>query len=167
MRHFGEHFEESEQERMMAGCRTIAPWIQAYAQEINGHCIEFGPFLNPLLEPNEFTNTDITFLDADSKIIGELGVKYRNYPRVKTICFDLNCGQPLPLQKFRAAVVSQVLNYIDSNQFLRALTQLAEPNSLLFINNVLELGIPELFSERRPKSYSASSRVTAWIPALT
>src|SRR4051812_4033972 len=106
---FVEHFEESEQERMVVGCRTIAPWIQDRAEQIIGKCVEFGPFLNPLLEPDQFPKAEITFVDRDITIINQLREKYGFSRSAGAVCFDLNSDGLLPLKTFNVAVVSQVL----------------------------------------------------------
>jgi hypothetical protein len=159
---YGEHFDDSAKARMISGCRLLQPWLDELARRIAGDCAEFGPFLNPLLEPGRFPGSRITYVDADSGVISRLQERYR--ANARALCIDLNAPARLPEQlaageplgraapRFNALVVSQILNYIDHERFFGELSGLATDGALLFVNNVIDYGIPELFHARRPRS---------------
>ena len=52
---------------------------------------------------------------------------------------------------FDSAVISHVMNYIDYKLLLFVLTEFVRNDGLVFINNVVDYGLPEFFSDSRPK----------------
>lgn len=63
--------------------------------------------------------------------------------------------------KFGAIVISQVLNYVDYKKMVSVARELLAEGGLLFVNNVVGNGIPELFSQKRPKSLEETVRGVA------
>jgi len=58
------------------------------------------------------------------------------------------CRQAL----FDSVVISHVFNYIDYKMFLMVIREFLKKDGLIFINNVVDYGLPEFFSNKRPKS---------------
>lgn len=152
---YGEYFDVVAKERMASGCRMLEPWIHNRTDQMKGNCIEFGPFLNPLLEPENLPHSRITFVDGDSTVTRRLREKFYDRKSVNSVCINLNSPLSLAVKfdgKFNTIVASQILNYIDYRKFFEEVTSIAENNALLFLNNVIDYGIPELFSNARPKN---------------
>ena len=162
---YGKEFDDAAKGRMISGCRMLAPWLDETLSVAGRTCIEFGPFRNPLLEPKRMPGASITYVDGDAQVIAELREMHRSNPSIKTFCADLNSPIPLSVRllasehqgpavplKFDVLVASQIINYIDYGKFLEEITKLASRDAFLFLNNVIDYGIPELFSKHRPKS---------------
>lgn len=56
------------------------------------------------------------------------------------------------LKLFDTIVISQVFNYINYKKFLGIISDFHSKDGLIFVNNVLNYGIPQLFSKKRPRS---------------
>ena len=53
---------------------------------------------------------------------------------------------------FDSVVISHVFNYIDYKLFLMVLKDFLKPDAYIFINNVVDYGLPTFFSSKKPKS---------------
>jgi hypothetical protein len=153
---YGREFDDEAKERMIIGCRQISHLLEKYASRIRGAGIEFGPFKNPLLLPEAFPDCAITYVDGDIDVAQHLRSRFRANPSVQVVSADLNDSparltRRLP-QNADVIIASQVLNYVDMRRFFTMVSQVAAPHALLFVNNVPHYGIPELFSENRPRN---------------
>jgi hypothetical protein len=138
--------------------------------------LEIGPFFIPLLSPKEFPDTKIFFLENDYHVLRHIKntfLKEEVYP----IFCDLNKIDGNYLLKFKlelkkhfiklnlkktsfdSVIISQVFNYIDYKLFLMVLKEFIKKDALVFINNVVDYGLPKFFSEKRPKSILETIRI--------
>ena len=132
--------------------------------------MEVGPFFHPLITPDRFPNAKIFYWENDRYVLQYLEQTYAQESVYPIFC-DLNNidGNSLlklssqtkmaffdKLQKdkisFDSVVLSHVLNYIDYKFFLIILTWCLKKGGYLFLNNVIDYGLPAFFSEHRPKS---------------
>ncbi|MGE0616600.1 MAG: hypothetical protein AB7P04_13275 [Bacteriovoracia bacterium] len=150
------HFDAAAQVRMAEGGASLYPLIEKYDAQMRGPCVEFGPYLNPILAPTRFPAAEITFVDGDGTALRVLQDRFAvALPPVRFVQFDLSGPTAQLLERlpkrFNAVVVSQVLNYLDFHRFLTTLHHVSNTNAYLFINNVIDFGIPERFSSNRPR----------------
>ena len=162
---YGAEFDEDARIRMIIGSRKLIPYIIKYRKSLGHSLLEIGPFFNPLLKHEELCdlleNRAITFLENDPMAISWLAQHYQ----CRILDIDMNSEifpQDLNEQinreatgyrnTFNTVIISQALNYIDHLHLLRSLLPLLEPGGLLLINNVINYGIPALFSPKRPRS---------------
>lgn len=129
--------------------------------------LEVGPFFNALVTPKRFPNTVIVYWENDRHVL-EWFAKKENGKTVYPLYCDLNNieGESLiKLKKqtqqifeqlnrkqiaFDSVVISHVFNYIDYKLFLVVLKDFLKEGALVFLNNVIEYGLPPFFSKKRP-----------------
>jgi len=163
---YGAEFDKEARIRMVIGSRKLIPYILKYRHGLGDSLLEIGPFFNPLLRFSglrEFLAEDasVTFLENDPNAVAWLR---RNHP-CRILEIDMNSASftddlqtklasetPGYANSFNTIIISQVLNYIDHSLLFRSLFQVLRPGGLLFINNVINYGIPPLFSPKRPRS---------------
>jgi len=162
---FGDEFDRAARIRMIVGSRQLLPFLFKHISALTGSILEIGPFFNPLLTCSELNHklppdVNLTFLENDPHALQYLTDKGR-----KVLDIDLN-GKDVKLKfkeefrrcnfesahKFNAIVLSQVLNYVDVYAIFALLKPFLATKGLLFINNVIDYGIPQLFSRNRPSS---------------
>lgn len=165
---FGNEFDRDARIRMILGSRKLIPYLVKFGEQLGNSLLEIGPFFNPLLrhgvvkemmEEETFT----TFLENDPSAIEWLSKNFL----CRILDLDMNassfgsdlagqleCSDHCP-NSFSSVVISQVLNYVDHEHLLRILYPLLKPGGLIFINNVINYGIPVLFSKKRPRSNKA------------
>ena len=148
---FGEEFDEAARKRMVVGSRMLYPFLRKYQKKIGNTILEIGPFFNPLITPQTFPHATIVYWDNDTHVTHYLNTTYHN--NVSAYPYNLNNIQSNTHNlSFDAIIISHVLNYVDYTQFLRAIKEYSKKGGLLFINNVVNYGLPALFSEKRAKS---------------
>lgn len=161
---FGDEFDEAARIRMIIGGKRLIPFIAKYSDRLGNAFFEIGPFFNPLTVGKELQNvisTDrfIVFLENDPFAVSWLKSTFQanvivldmNAPDFRnelSLCLLEEAGRPASL--FDTVIISQVLNYIDFRLLFESVYTLLKPGGLLFINNVINYGIPPLFSPRRP-----------------
>lgn len=158
---FDGEFDESARERMVKGGKKLLSFLKKYKPSIGKNILEVGPFFSPLMTPNELNNHQtLVYWENDSHAINWL--TKNSSEKAYIVKCDINligtdefynsCKHSLPneLLKFDAVVISQVINYIDYKNFVRNLILFLNPGSLIFINNVVNYGIPVFFSPNRP-----------------
>ena len=151
----GREFNDHAKARMIYGCAQLMPLIQEFEAFLDGHGLEVGPFKNPLLDPRMYPLKSLNFVDGDLGAIRYLRERFTSHRKVKTIHVNLN--DPFLMVRDRlpknqnVIIASQVLNYVSLNDFSRHLTNSAAPRCLLFLNNVIDYGIPDLFAQGRPE----------------
>jgi hypothetical protein len=166
---YGADFDESARIRMIAGGRSLIPYLVRYKDVLGKHLLEIGPFFNPLLVCEDLEKvlskeTVVTFLENDPHALRWLS------HRCKANIFDIDIKDiafrdllmsniqlmalrtPGFKKRFDVILISQVLNYVDYCSLLEYLYPILHDSGLLFINNVIDYGIPLLFSEKRPGS---------------
>lgn len=152
---YGKEFDDQAKGRMIFGASLLNPFLQEFRQHIAGRSLEVGPFKNPLLHPDKFHAEELTYIDADDNVVDYLNTMFSAHEHVKAINLNLNQIETVPhglqASNYTAIVISQVLNYLDLYKTIRLITELARHDAHLFINNVVDYGIPELFSPKRPK----------------
>ena len=142
-------FDEKARERMVKGGEELLPLLEKHSHKIGQRLLEAGPFFNPLVTPERFPNKAIVYLDNDLHTV--LWLKEKKQGTV--VYCDLNSISEFSApEKFDTLVASQILNYIDYKKFLYESGGFLNPGGLLFINNVVDYGIPALFSRKRPLS---------------
>ena len=167
---FNGEFDEAARERMIKGGRLLLRYIDEYKSKLGNYVLEIGPFFNPLvkrdlLAPNQrlaYWENDLHALRwlkethlckqvfpvaCDIKDIGKIEFQFSSCPIfVESNDLKVYSG------KFDSVIMSQIFNYINYKDFIAQLRRFINPGGLLFINNVVNYGIPEFFSAERPKS---------------
>ncbi len=161
---YGNEFDEAARKRMVIGGRQLIPFILKYKHRLGNYFLEIGPFFNPILVSKEINsvvskNSFIHFLENDPNVINWL----RSNFSAKVTSIDFNRGdlksklRSMVLDErgrtkfhFDTVLISQVLNYVDFRFLLEGISSLIKPGSLVFINNVINYGLPSLFSPQRP-----------------
>lgn len=159
----GKNFDLPARKRMLAGSLILNSYIKKYKKIFGKRILEIGPFFIPLITPKNYPNKEIHYWDNDIEVIDFLKSNI-NYKKTFPVYFNidnLNCWKKITIKEtavpknyFETVIVSQVLNYIDYKILIRQLNKYTKKGSLLFINNVINYGLPEYFSLNRPKSNS-------------
>lgn len=144
---YGKEFDLAARERMFLCSQLLLPLIKKH--EVGEFPLEVGPFFNPLLTPELFSSSYITFMDNDAYVIKYLKQKY---PETTVIYQDLNKSLPKNLPSYSSIVVSHLLNYIDYRFFLQQVPSLLSENGKFFLNNSPNYGLSAFFSPLRPKN---------------
>ncbi|MDA3856092.1 MAG: hypothetical protein PF569_07580 [Candidatus Woesearchaeota archaeon] len=165
----GIDFDLDARKRMVGGSELLLPFIYKYRNGVCNAILEIGPFFNPLITTKNFPNKNICYWENDRHVLKWLP-KFNNSELVKPIYCDLKeieGDSLITLQqetfkyfkevkntsnKFDFVIISQVLNYVDYKLFLLILKSFVKKDGLIFINNVVEHGLPDYFSDKRPKS---------------
>ena len=179
---YGKDFDLNARIRMVKGSELLFKLINKYKSKIGDSILEVGPFFNPLITPKNFPDKKIFYWENDYHVITFLKKNFSNRKVCPVFC-DLNRinGDSLLKLKleteklvkengikegiFDCVVVSHVFNYIDYKLFLISLREFVKKDCLLFLNNVVDYGLPTFFSERRPKSIPEilkSLKETGW-----
>lgn len=166
---FGEEFDRDARVRMVIGGQKLLPYIGKYLCPSSKYLLEIGPFFNPLLFHDHIRllhddEATVVFLENDQHALAWLN---NNFPSKS---FNIDIKHPdfkallyhdvIKMMRFDPAfsglfdlmIISQVLNYVDFNDLLKVLYSLLNTGGFLFINNVIDYGIPVLFCPKRPKS---------------
>lgn len=166
---YGEDFDFSARRRMVGGSLMILPYLKKYGDKLGDVILEVGPFFNPLINKNSFSDKTIIYWENDKYVLKWLREKKQKgvYPfycdlnRIEGPSFlNLKIETEKILNElgkkkgFDSVVVSHVLNYIDYKLFFIVIKDFLRPGGLLFINNVVDYGLPVFFSSRKPKSNS-------------
>ncbi|MFH1667646.1 MAG: hypothetical protein ABH884_01310 [Candidatus Komeilibacteria bacterium] len=165
----GEEFDLPARKRMLTGSEMLLPFLRKHKKNMGENILEIGPFFYPLINPKEFPNINIFYWENDYHVLKYLSKKYKN-KSVYPIHCDLNRIEGNSLLKlkletqkyfrninqrsisFDAVIISHVLNYIDYKLLLLVLKEFLRKDGLIFINNVVDYGLPAFFSDMRPKS---------------
>lgn len=170
----GEDFDLPGRKRMVLGSIMLLPLLRKYKREMGRVILEVGPFFNPLVTPKEFPHATIFYWENDHHVFRYLKNRYPE--KTCPIFCDLNkiegnsllqlkldtqqCCKRENLKKiaFDSVVISHVFNYIDYKMFLLVVKEFLKKDGLIFINNVVNYGLPAFFSERRPTSIGNTIR---------
>lgn len=165
----GKEFDLEAIKRMIAGSESLLPFIYKYKNDVCDTILEVGPFFNPLISTKNFPNKNICYWENDRHVLQWLP-KFNNSELIKPIYCDLKEIEGDSLitlkqetfkyfkeinnvkNKFDCVVISQVLNYVDYKLFLVILKSFVKKDGLIFINNVVNHGLADYFSEKRPRS---------------
>jgi len=165
----GEEFDLSARKRMLAGSEMLLPFLRKYKKDMGKNILEIGPFFHPLINPKEFPNTNIFYWENDFHVLKYLSEKYKKHT-VYTIECELHRIEETSLLKlkletqkyfqkinlnsicFDSVVISQVLNYVDYKLLFLVLKEFLRKGGLIFINNVVDYGLPAFFFDMRPKN---------------
>lgn len=171
----GDDFDEAARERMVKGseCLLYSPFLEKYCDAMGENILEVGPFFNPLIVPERFPGKKIFFWENDPNVLRWL-CKHHG-----ASCYPIFCdlddfrgervtklyaatrgqfrrsvgwGGPDLGPQFSSVVASHLLNYIDYHSLLFILKTFLQRGALVFINNVVDYGLPRYFSEGRPRS---------------
>jgi hypothetical protein len=152
----GTEFDELARERMVAGGLELSKYIDKYLSNFGESILEVGPFFNPITkEIGEKISTKlVTYWDNDPHVIQWLHEQNLPFDFIvkKYNLNNLNPKNSEIIQEFDSMIASQIFNYIDSAAFLRFIRQKIYSDGLIFVNNVVEYGLPKFFVENRPKS---------------
>jgi hypothetical protein len=161
---FGGEFDGCARRRMIEGASKLRPYLTKYWPTIGRVLVEVGPFFNPLIEPRALSAEQaLLYWENDEHACRWLSRAADH--RVHTMCCDVTTMESADFEisaypricgstqyAIDAVVCSQVLNYIDSRRFFQNLSSRVATGGLLFINNVVDYGLPTLFSHQRPTS---------------
>jgi len=166
----GKDFDIDARKRMVYGSEILLPFIYKYKNKLGDFILEVGPFFNPLTSIKNFPEKNICYWENDLYVLHWL-LKYNKFdPKIKSIYCNLNEieGDSFMELKhetynyfndlnntsklFNSVMISQVLNYVDYKLFLIILKNFIKKDSILFINNVIDYGLPKFFSSKRPKN---------------
>ncbi len=164
----GTEFDLAARKRMVAGSKLLSPYLDRYKDKMGPMLLEVGPFFNPLLSPEAFPGKDIFFWENDYHVLKWLHKEYEGH-RVYPVFCNLNNIEGASILKlfektdkaitrsgntsmsFSTIIISHVLNYIDYQLFFLVLKDYIKKDGYIFINNVIEYGLPVFFSDKRPK----------------
>lgn len=162
-RHYGGEFDEAARRRMIEGSRHLKKHLSKYTRKPGSAILEIGPFFNPIMTPADHSRNNIVYWENDHYAAKWLKENYENCTVIeadisqagdKYLCRHIyqklginQTSQPM----FDMVIVSQVLNYIDHKKLFRLLGGLVKTGGRIFINNVVDYGLPDFFSEKRPK----------------
>jgi len=155
---YGKEFDLAARKRMIAGSKTLNPFLKKYKKDLGSKILEVGPFFHPLITSKKYPKTKIFYWENDCNVLRYLK-KNRPQKTVYPIYCDLNKITNNSFVKYKfhktyfdSAVISQVFNYIDYERLLKTLKKFIKKDGLLFINNTVDYGLPAFFSHNRPKS---------------
>jgi hypothetical protein len=165
----GKEFDLEARKRMLSGSNKLEPFIQKYKDKMGQEILEIGPFFNPLITSEKFPNASICYWENDYHVLG-YHLKESIGKPVHPIFCDLNLIEgdsflklKLETQKlfkdgiqFDSIVISHVFNYVDYKMLLMVLKDFIKKGGLIFINNVVDYGLPAFFSDKRPKSIEST-----------
>lgn len=167
---FNGEFDEAARERMIKGGRLLLSYIHEYKARLGKYLLEIGPFYNPLLSREQLEPEQrLAFWENDAhalKWLKEAHLCNQIFP----VACDINDIGKIEFQfsscpifveaqelkvysgKYDSIIMSQIFNYINYKNFISQIRRFINPGGLLFINNVIDYGIPEFFADARPKS---------------
>lgn len=155
----GHEFDEAARDRMVQGGAALVPYLDQFLGAIGSAILEIGPFFNPLTRfiEEQLSYKTITFWENDTNVIQWLGAADFAFSHtVENVDINALNRTPTVAQKsqtlYDSVIASQIFNYIDYQAFLSVLNQQIVMRGLIFINNVVDYGIPAYFSSKRPKS---------------
>ena len=166
----GSEFDKQARKRMISGSETLLPTLYKYKAQIGNSILEIGPFFNPLVEEKNFPKKNICYWENDNHVIEWLKRRNKNNHKIKPIYCDLNeiDGESQMQLKheteqyfseignkekyFDAVIISQVFNYVDYKMLMLILRNFVNKGGLIFVNNVVDYGLPQFFSKKRPSS---------------
>jgi hypothetical protein len=153
---YGNDFDQSARERMVKGGIQLNRHINKYIYDIGNCILEVGPFFNPITKSigESIASKSVTYWENDPFAIQWLN--HQNFPfNFKVQRQDINHLDVISASlfgKFDAVIASQLFNYIDYEAFLHIISRIVCQDGLLFINNVVDYGLPSLFHQKRPQS---------------
>ena len=161
---------------MLAGSQLLKPFLRKYKKDMGNMILEVGPFFRPLITLKDFPKAKIFFWENDYHVLKHFNNVYFGKNVYPVFC-DLNKIEGNSLLKlkldtkkeftkiglkkisFDSVVISHVFNYVDYRLFLIVLKKFIKKDGLIFINNVVDYGLPAFFSERRPKSIPETIKI--------
>jgi len=164
---YGEGFDTQARQRMIDGSLELMLYVGKYKDKLGKNILEVGPFFNPLITSKKFPDKNIFYWENDRYVIDNLK---KEFPETFPVYCDLNKIEGDSLSKlknetlkafnktnqkkikFDSVIISHVFNYIDYVLFMTILKDLMSKDALLFINNVVDYGLEDLYSKQRPRS---------------
>jgi len=164
---YGHEFDEPARLRMIAGGKVLIRYIKKHLPLMTGPVLEVGPFFNPLLldeevrgafesedqfyflENDEFAVDWINNRTGSGKVL-DLDMNHSSFDKAFYEAVFTNEARVKPF--FNSILISQVLNYVNYEKILSIFYPVLRSKGMLFINNVINFGIPQLFSDKRPRS---------------
>jgi hypothetical protein len=170
---YGAEFDLAARKRMVAGGRALSPFLDQYRSRLGRVILEVGPFFTPLVVPDEFTESIVVYWDNDPHVLKWLAERHDAGRALPMRCSFGDIENPAVACTLRrhlagagvhspgvdSAIMSQVLNYVDFRWFLTAIHGYVKPGGHIFVNNVVDYGLPPHFSERRPRSIQHTLQV--------
>lgn len=167
---FDGEFDEAARERMIYGGKLLLKTIKEYKERLGNYILEIGPFFNPLvtmdlLKPHqrlaywendlhalkwlkeEHLNNQVFPVGCDIREIGKIEFQFYSYP-----VFVESQNLKIYSGRYDSVIMSQIFNYLNYKEFISQIRRFINPGGLVFINNVINYGIPEFFSNQRPVS---------------
>jgi len=166
-----EFFNLEARKRMVVGSRELKHVLDKYDDQMWSFILEIWPFFNPLVTHKSFPNSIIFYLENDKYVIESIekqnayaihcDLKYFDWDtitKIKNQLKNIFWSYNLERIKFDSVVASQVMNYIDYRFLIILLKLFVKPWGLVFLNNVVDYGLPMYFSDKRPKSIQETIR---------
>ncbi|WP_373543941.1 hypothetical protein [Chamaesiphon sp.] len=152
----GNEFDALARDRMVSGGLELTKYIYKYLLDTDNSILEVGPFFNPITkEVGSINGKFVTYWENDIHAIQWLKSQKFLFDFTVEEC-DLNNidrdKNSKVVNLFNVVIVSQVFNYINYSHFLKLIRDRIHRNGLIFINNVVDYGLPKFFSDERPKS---------------
>jgi hypothetical protein len=169
---FNGEFDVAARERMIKGGQALLTTLNKYSYLLGYSVLEVGPFFNPLFvqltqgfsKSIGFEKIGISYLENDNNACDWL----KQQEDATIINADisqlagLNFGDYIENHKaFSSIILSQVINYINFKKTITDLSLHLSSDGLLFVNNVVNYGIPDFFSPLRPKSIEETIEIIA------
>lgn len=105
------------------------------------------PFIDLLIPP-----TSVVRLFRFSRRAASSVMRFSFQPTVRDADLDNIDLRASDLHRFDCVVASQVLNCVDYRNLLAVSRSCLKPGGALFVNGVVDYGIPDYFSDKRPTS---------------
>ena len=151
---YGDEFDLNARKRMVKNSELLLPLIKKYKSKLGKNILEIGPFFNPLITPTRFPNKNVYYLENDKSVCNFSETEYGK--KINVIRKNINKLAESYFEKqnlsFNSVIISQTINYVDYKKLIKILKNSLDKDSLIFINNTANYGVPKLFSEKRPKN---------------
>lgn len=159
---FGGEFDIEARVRMVAGRDLFRLFVGKYA--LGDKIVEVGPFFSPTItvdtlgpeqsvvyvenDPHALKNMRSTYASGNQALVSEGSVEmlYEKSASPEGMCLKHL------VQNASAILLSQVINYVDYDRIVLAMSSIVSSGTLVLINNVVDYGLPELFHPNRPRS---------------
>jgi len=159
---FGNEFDIEARARMVAGRDLFRLFTSKFC--LGPNILEVGPFFSPTVSVDRLQpNGSVAYLENDRHALVHMRDAYADKSNV--VVADGNIESiylnPLTSEGSRlkglvecsnSILLSQVINYVDYKRLVKAMSDIVNGGTEIFINNVVEYGLPALFHPGRPRS---------------
>ena len=163
---FGQEFDFEARKRMLLGNIQLQPYLEEIKTSDLKNVLEIGPFFNPLVTPERFPGYQILYWENDPYVIKYLEEKYGesvdifscdlsifNENNIIDLWSDLSEVLKVEHPQFGHVIMSHILNYVDYKAVFIQLKHFLPKGAMIYINHVVDYGLPRFFNQKRPKSH--------------